>query len=334
MPPKLDLPRVSLASAGGTITAIGNDRLHMVDYLDTDKWLTIDELLQRVPEVQNIAKIRTNQLAYPIFDVGPDNWLKLHKWLTDILGEGPDGLVVTHGTSFMEETAYFMHLTLKTEVPVVFVGALRPATALMPDGDLNLVNGIRVAVSPTSRGMGVLTCLNDEINSARDVTKTITYRVQTFQSRDLGFLGYADADGQVVYYRRPLRRHTINSEFELKKVQDLPRVDIIMAYGGADGSLVEAAVERGAKGIVTAGVGAGAPTSAMKIALDWALQQGIPVVESSRVGSGRVLPTPKRKRQGFIAADTLSPQKARILLMLALTRTIDPNELQRMFLEY
>lgn len=164
---------------------------------------------------------------------------------------GANGLVITHGTNTLEETAFFLHLTLKTERPVVVVGAMRPPSGLSADGDLNLLNGVRVAADPASAGMGVLVVLNDTIHSARDVTKTATFRVEAFQGRDLGPLGYADSDGRILYYHRPLRPHTTATEFDLGRIDALPRVDIVVSYLGADGALIDAAVGAGARAIIT-----------------------------------------------------------------------------------
>ncbi|MFQ5860885.1 MAG: asparaginase [Dehalococcoidia bacterium] len=328
-------PLVKVVSAGGTITGIGRGRLDLTNYTDTGDRLQVEELLARVPEVQEVARIQGVQSTMFRITISTQDWLELHGLLTRILQE-PEvaGVVVTHGTSLMEETAYFLHLTLKSEKPVVLVGAQRPSTAISGDGDLNLLSAVRVIASSQAHGMGVMVCMNEEINSAREVTKSSAYRVHTFQSRDLGFLGYADSDGRVVFYRRPTRRHTSQSELDVTGVTDLPRVDIVYVHAGCDGLPVEALVERGAKGIVTAGAGAGNTSEPMTEALARARQQGVAVVESTRVGSGRVVVTEARKRHGFVAADNLSPQKARILLMLALLETNDPAELQRLYDEY
>jgi L-asparaginase len=240
--------------------------------------------------------------------------------------------VLTHGTNTLEETAYFLHLVLKTDRPVVVCGAMRPASAISGDGELNLLNAIRVAGSPDSRGRGVMVVLNDTIFSARDVTKTATFRVQTFQGRDLGPLGYADADGSVVYYHVPTRKHTLSSAFDIQRLgEDLPRVDVVVSYVGADGALISAAVAAGARGIVSAGTGAGRPTPAEDRALDEARASGVMVCQSSRVGSGRVARSPLLKKRGFVTADNLPPWKARVLLALALTQTDDPEKIQGFF---
>ena len=182
--------------------------------------------------------------------------------------------------------------------------------------------------------MGVLVVLNDTILSARDVTKTATYRVETFQGRDLGPLGYADNDGRVVYYHRPVRRHTVDTEFDLGRTPTLPRVDVVVSYLGADGVMIDAAVAAGAKGIVSAGTGAGRPTPGEDEALDRASAAGVVICQGTRVGSGRTVRSPGLVRKGWMASDNLQPWKARILLALGITKTTDADEIQRMFDTY
>src|SRR5205085_11187690 len=176
---------------------------------------------------------------------------------------------------------------LKTDKPVVIVGSMRPSSALSADGYLNVLNAVRVAADPASAGMGVLVVLNDTIHSARDVTKTATYRVHTFQGRDLGPLGYADADGRVLFYHLPARKHTTQTEFDVRSLEDLPRVDVVVSYVGADGAMIDAVVAAGAQGIVSAGTGAGRPTPLEDEALARAHAHGVVVVQGTRVGSGR-----------------------------------------------
>ena len=229
------------------------------------------------------------------------------------------GFVITHGTATLEETAYFLHLTLKTDKTVVLVGAQRPASALGSDAGMNLLGAVRTALAPSARGLGVLTVLNDEIQSAREVTKTSTYRLQTFRSPDFGALGHIDGDG-VHIYRRPSRRHAPDTEFEVAGLAGLPRVDIAYSYAGSDGAVVDALVAAGARGIVSAGLAPGIPTPLERAALERARDAGVAIVQSSRAGSGRVALRRYLEEAGMIAADNLNPQKARILLMLALTR--------------
>ncbi len=333
----MPLPRIAVIGTGGTISGVGRDRLDFYEYGTSGRFMKVDELIATVPELPQVAEV------VPILyknvgstEIGPADWLHLAAIIHETAAADPSiaGFVVTHGTATLEETAYFLNLAVKVAAPVVVVGAMRPSSALGTDSGLNLLNGCRVAGSPQARGMGVLVVLNDEINAARDVAKTSNYRVQTFVSRDFGMLGYADAD-KVQFYRRPLRRGAPDTEFDVTGLDALPRVDIVPAYAGADSTLVDAVVAAGAKGIVSAGFPSGSPSPAQKKALVRAAQAGIVVVQSSRAGSGRVIDDKVALREaGFIAADSLTAQKARILLMLALTRTTDPAEIRRMFDEY
>ncbi len=331
------LPKIAVIGTGGTISGVGRDRLDFYEYGTSGRFMHVEELIAGVPELPRVAEvlpIRYKNIGSG--SIGPDDWLALFGIIHDTVAADPTlaGIVVTHGTATLEETAYFLNLTVKVAVPVVVVGAMRPSSALGADGGLNLLNAVRVAGSPQARGLGVLVVLNDEINAARDVTKTSNYRVQTFVSRDFGLLGYADPD-TVKFYRRPLRRAAPDTEFDVAGRADLPRVDIVPAYAGADAALVEAAVQAGAKGIVSAGFPSGSPSPAQKEALKAAARAGVAVVQSSRSGSGRVIDDKVALRDaGFVAADSLTPQKARILLMLALTVTSDADEIRRMFDTY
>ena len=252
----------------------------------------VDELLETVPEVARVGHVVP--VRYKNLDstrLGPVDWLALQALVAQTVREQPglDGIVITHGTASLEETAYFLDLTVKVDIPVVLVGAMRPSSAVGADGGANLLAAIRVAGSPAARGMGVLVVLNDEISAARDVTKTSTLRVQTFRSPDFGMLGYADAD-EIAFYRKPLRRCAPDTEFDVTGLETLPRVDIIPAYGGADGALVDAAVSAGARGLVSGGFPSGSPSPLQKEALLRAAAGGVVVVQSSRAGTGRVPP--------------------------------------------
>lgn len=328
----MPLPRIALFLSGGTIDSVGTDRLDLAWYFENDQRLTPAELLARVPELGDVAEV--DQVPFKRLSSGgitPVDWLELSRALQHQLDGSADGAVVTHGTNTLEETAFFLHLALNTDKPVVVTGAMRPASALSSDGDLNLLNAFRVAAGPSSRGKGVLVVLNDSIFGARDVTKTNTFRVHTFQSRGTGPLGYTDSDGRIIWYGQPVRRR---GGFDVAHLADLPRVDVVLTYAGADGALIDAAVAAGAQGIVSAGSGAGRPTPAEDQALDRARAKGVVVVQASRTGSGRVARSPKLRARGIITADDLLPWKARILLMLALARTQDPEEIQQLFEEY
>ena len=328
--------RVALIITGGTIDSVGNDRLDMGWYIEAGKRLDEGELIGRVPELDGIAEVTEIPFRrLPSQSITTADWLDLIKTIHGLFeSDSADGVVITHGTNTLEETAYLLHLTLKTDRPVVLVGAMRPASALSADGDLNLLNAVRVAADPASAGAGVLVVLNDTILSGRDVTKTATYRVETFQGRDLGPLGYADNDGRVLFYHRPARPHTTQTVFQPDDIADLSRVDVVVSYIGADGSLIDAAVAAGARGIVSAGTGAGRPTPGEDAALARAAEAGVLVCQGSRVGSGRSLRSPGLRKKGFVAADNLQPWKARLLLALALSRTSDPDEVQSYFDTY
>jgi L-asparaginase len=326
-----ELPRVALIFTGGTIDSVGADRLDLAWYIEHGQRLDDGELVGRVPELASVAQVEEIPFRrLPSQSIGDDDLRALVETIHRIFEEDQaDGVVITHGTNTLEETAYFLHLTLKTDRPVVIVGSMRPSSAISADGYLNLLNGVRVAGDPAARGMGVLVVLNDTILSARDVTKTATYRVETFQGRDLGPLGYADNDGRVLFYHRPVRPHTTATEFALVEGAELPRVDVVVTYLGADGTMIDAAVAAGAKGIVSAGTGAGRPTPAEDAALQRASDAGVLICQGTRVGSGRTVQSPGLKKRGWVGADNLQPWKARILLRLALARTSDPAEIQR-----
>ena len=315
-------PIVRIVATGGSIAGIGPDRMDYILYPELGKHLTIEESLERIPEVAEIATVRSEDLI----SVGS----------TAIGAEETDvtGVAVTHGTATLEETAYFLHLTVKSAKPVVVTGAMRPPTSLGTDADVNLLDAVRIAACPDAGGKGVLTVLNNEIQCARDVTKSNTFRVETFRPNELGFLGYADSDGQVVFYRAPLRKHTTETPFDVAGRTSLPRVDIVYAYAGADGLLVEAVRNNRSDGLVLAGFGGGSFPPAVTHAAAEAVQDGMPVVLATRATAGRVVTTPQKEKQGFMVCDNLLPQKARILLMLGLTVTQDKAQLQSMFYEF
>lgn len=329
------LPRVRLLIGPGTLHSQGKDRLDLLRYnelLSGRPRLTGQQLLEAVPEIGQVARVAVDP-DNPFEMATPENLRHLARHVEATLGQSDvDGLVFVQGTNSIEETAYFLNLAVHSAKPVVVTGAQRPFTALSSDGALNLLNAIRVAGSREARGKGALVVTNDEINAARDVTKTHTYRLQTFRSRDLGVLGYADPD-RIVFYRTPTRRHTTASEFDLRGVERLPQVDVLYVHAAARPALARAAVELGAEGLVIAGTGAGS-TGALREELAAIARAGTIVVRSARVGEGRVVRDDNWQEPGMVAADNLNPQKAALLLALALTRTRDPDEVQRMFDEY
>src|SRR5881227_2667265 len=332
-----NLPKIALILTGGTIDSVGKDRLDLAWYIEAGKRLGDGELLQQLPELKSIAEVQEVPFRrLPSHALIDKDWLDLVRTIHKIFDEDKaDGIVITHGTNTIEETAYFLNLTLKTDKPVVLVGSMRPSSAVSADGYLNVVNAVKVAADPQSKGRGCLVVMNDTIFNGRDVTKNATYRVEAFQSRDLGPLGCADADGTVVYYHQPVRKHTTQTEFDVRELSSLPRVDIVLSYVNADGVMIEAAAKAGAKGIVSAATGAGRPTPAQDVAFDKAYEEsGMLMCLCSRVASGRVVRSPGLKRKGFVASDNLQPWKARILLALALSKTTNADDIQRMFDTY
>jgi L-asparaginase len=331
-----DRLRIAVILTGGTIQTAGKDRLDFTPDSQNEYRLSADELLSRMPELADLAQLESIQYSTgPSTLLGETDWLNLLRLVQSLLeNDRADGVVIAHGTNTLEETAYFLHLTLKTTAPVVLVGAMRPARAMSGDGDLNLVNAVRTACMPSAARLGVLVVLNDTIYSARDVTKTSTYRLDAFSGRDLGPLGFADNDRKVVIYHRPARPHTFETEFDLQNSSSLPPVQILLSYVGVDHTLIDAAVAAGIPGIVIAGSGAGDVTPAQDEALARARNQNVSVCLSSRTGSGRVVQRREFAARGIVAADNLVPWKARILLSLALTRTNHPEQIQAIFDRY
>ena len=332
-----NLPRVALIITGGTIDSVGKDRLDLAWYIEAGKRLKDGEILEMLPELKQIAEVTEIPFRrLPSHALIDKDWLDLVRTIHKIFDEDKaDGIVITHGTNTIEETAYFLNLVLKTEKPVVVVGSMRPSSAISADGYLNLVNAIKVAADANSKGRGCLLVMNDTIYNGRDVTKNATYRVEAFQSRDLGPLGFADGDGKIVFYHQPVRKHTAQTEFDVRNLDSLPRVDVVVSYVGADGTMIEAAAKAGAKGIVSAGTGAGRPTPAEDAAFDKCFKEtGMLMCLSSRVASGRVVRSPGLTKRGFVASDNLQPWKARLLLSLALSKTNNADEIQRMFDTY
>src|SRR6516162_3078461 len=329
------LPRIAVIGTGGTISSLGASSLDVLDYPDFGQKLSCEALLDRFPETRLVADPAvTTFRQVGSTEIGPSEWVELRALIHRIARDDPAvaGFVIPHGTATLEETAFFLNLTLAVAQPVVLVGAQRPASALGTDAGINLVNALRVAGSSEARGKGVLVVLNDEIHAARDVVKTSTYRLQTFRSVDFGALGHVDGDG-VHFYRAPARRHMPDSPFAASDLGALPRVDIIYSYAGADGALVDAAVATGARGLVSAGFAPGSPTPEQRSAFERAAKSGIVVVQCSRA-TGRVAPRRRLRESGIVAGLDFSPQKARILLMLALSTTSDMTEIQPLFQTY
>jgi L-asparaginase len=309
-----------LVATGGTISNRAGGRL------------TAEELVNLIPALPKYVTPEFEQFAnVASSSMSLAQWLDLARRINALFRDDPAlaGVVVTSGTDTLEEVAYFLNLTVRDERPVVVVGSMRNPSTLGYEGAANLEEAFRVAGDPNARGRGVMVVLNDEINAAREVTKTDALRLHTFQTRGYGILGVVDRD-RVVFYRRVERRHTAASEFDIASVTELPRVDVFLTYQGAPGDLMRAAIDAGARGIVIATAGAGATSGTQGEGIRYALSKGVPVVTTTRTGSGRIA----GGRGNMIAGQDLAPIKARILLMVALTKTSEPEELRRIFSEY
>lgn len=330
----MNLPRIHLLIGPGTLHSRGSDRMDFAHYRNSGKpRMTGEELLAAIPEIAQVARVTVD--AGNPHDVATLEEIRRLAQRVNALLQRPDvdGVVFVQGTNVLEETAYFLTLTVHSAKPVVVTGAQRPFTALSSDAPLNLYDAFRVAAHADTQGKGAVVVANGEINAARDVTKTNTYHVHTFRTRDVGMLGYADAD-RIVYYRAPLQRHTINSEFSADIDTVLPRVEVLHIYAGTQPGMADAACGLGAKGLVIAGIGAGAIGNLTDECKAIAAGRRAVVVRSARVGEGRVLLDSAYHEPSMIAAGNLLPQKAALLLSLALARTSDLVEIQRMFDQY
>jgi L-asparaginase len=328
-------PHVVILATGGTIAGTGATSTTTVGY--TAAKLGVDKMIESVPELKQVADVRGEQVAQIASEsMTNEVWLKLAKRVNQLLAQRDvDGIVITHGTDTIEETAYFLDLVVKSKKPVVVVGAMRPATAISADGPINLYNAVLLAGSKEAVGKGVLVALNDQINAAREVTKTNTSTADTFRTPELGFLGYMQ-DNKPHFYRMSTRKNTADTEFDVSKLDSLPRVDIVYGYANMDRVAMDADINAGAKGIIQAGVGDGSIAAQMMPAFRDARQKGVIVVRSSRVGNGIVARNGEANddKEDLVVSDTLNAQKARILLMLALTRSHDTKDIQRMFYTY
>ena len=329
------MKKVVIIATGGTISASGKDRLDFKDYQSGS--FTLTEMIDQLPEIRENAQIVTFQLKnFSSTNLTPAHWLQLKKLTEEYLAD-PEiaGVVITHGTSTLEETAYFLHLTVNSSKPVILTGSQRPFTALGSDAGINLLQSVRVALAPESIGKGVLVVLNGQISSAREVTKTSKFQLETFHSGQLGFLGSVDVDGTVQYYRQPTRRHTVHSEFAQLEIKELPEVAILYSYVGMKPDLIYAVMEQKMyRGIVIATMGAARLSNQEKEALEKAMEQGIQVVLGSRIPEGRVVAYAESQTLPFIWGDNLLPHKARILLMLSLLKSDHATEIQAFFDQY
>jgi len=328
------LPGIVVLATGGTIAGAASTNVQ-AGY--SSGQLGVDQLINAVPEAKKIAKLRGEQISnIGSQDMNDEVWLKLANRVNALVAQADvAGVVITHGTDTIEETAYFLNLVVKSRKPVVLTAAMRPATALSADGPLNFFNAVAVAADKNAAGRGVLVVVNDWIHDAESLTKTSTTAVQTFMSPLEGLIGTV-AYGKADFYRNPIGKHTAGSEFSLQGVTALPRVDIIMAHENMDGALINAAVAAGAKGIVIAGVGNGNLTKPAVDALAAVAKKGVICVRSSRVVTGRVGRNVELEddKLGFVASLDKNPQKARVLLRLALLKQRSPSDVQRLFSEY
>jgi L-asparaginase len=331
-----DKPKVKVLATGGTIAGAQASSSEVGYKSGT---FSVDDLIKAVPPLKDLAELSGEQVA----NIGSqtmnhDVWLKLAKRINEVLKDGStDGIVITHGTDTLEETAYFLSLVVKSDKPVVLVGSMRPATAISADGPANLYNAVALAVSPEARGRGPMIVIDDEIHYAREAQKMNTTELDTFHSPNRGRAGVMNV-GKLEWFSQNTTRHTTKSEFSVdgKTPADLPRVEIVYSYENLGPEMVDFLVQQGVKGIVLAGVGDGNTTDAAIAALAAASKKGIAVVRSSHTGSGVVARNVEvdDDKLGFIASMELSPQKARILLMLGLMKTSDPAKLQQFFMQY
>lgn len=325
--------RIAILGTGGTIAGFIDSTIATTGY--TAGAIDIDVLIKAVPQIRDLADISWEQIAnIDSSNMCDEIWLRLAKKIDKLFAEGIDGVVITHGTDTMEETAYFLNLTIKSDKPVVLVGAMRPSTAISADGPKNLYNAVALVANKEAKNKGVMVAINDKILSARGVVKTHSLNVDAFSSPDFGDLGYI-VDGKVFFYNNVTKAHTKNAPFDVSKLTSLPKVDILYSYSN-DGSGVaaKALFEHGTKGIVVAGSGAGSIHKNQKDVLKELLKKGLKVVVSSRVVAGCVAVSDSDEKLGFISAEDLNPQKARVLLILALTKTSDPKKIQEYFLKY
>lgn len=327
-------PNIVILATGGTIAGAAATSTQSAY---TSGAVTIDTMLNAVPGIKELANIKGEQVAnVGSQDMSFDILLTVAKRINQLLPTADvDGIVVTHGTDTMEETAFFLNLVVKSDKPVVLVGSMRPSTAVSADGPLNLYNGVAVAADPRAGGRGVLVVMNDWIHAAHSLTKTSTTDVQTFMSPLRGLVGVT-AYGKNDFYNVPTWKNTTASEFDISNVSNLPRVDIVFACVDMPPDLIDASVNYGAKGIVIAGVGNGNMNKVSVDAAARAAKKGVVVVRASRVATGLVGRNVEVNDDelGFVASDELNPQKSRILLMLALLKPRTTAEIQTLFRSY
>ncbi|MBZ7942603.1 type II asparaginase [Campylobacter molothri] len=326
-------PKIVILATGGTIAGSIDSELETTGY--KAGVIGVETLIKAVPQIKDIAQVSGEQIAnIDSSNMNDEIWLKLAKKINELLKKDVDGIVITHGTDTMEETAYFLNLTVKSNKPVVLVGAMRPATAMSADGPKNLYNAVALAANENAKNKGVMIAMDDKILGARGVAKTHTLNVDAFTSPDFGNLGYI-VDGKVFFYNTISKDHTTKTPFGVSKLKTLPKVDILYTYSN-DGSGVaaKALFENGTQGLVIAGSGAGSIHENQKEVLKDLIKKGLKVVVSTRVVAGSVAINKDDQNLGFISAQNLNPQKARVLLMLALTKTHNNAQIQKYFEKY
>jgi glutamin-(asparagin-)ase len=329
------LPNVVILATGGTIAGAGAEATNSATYQAAK--VPVDKLIAGVPELSKVASVRGEQ----VFQIASESFtnehlLNLAKRVSALSKQGDvDGIVVTHGTDTLEETAYFLNLVVRSDKPIVVVGSMRPGTAMSADGMLNLFNAVSVAASRDARGKGVLVAMNDELNSGRDVSKMINIRTEAFKS-PWGPLGMV-VEGKNYWFRLPAKRHTVNSEFDIEKIGSLPLVEIAYGQGNANDTAYRAFADKGAKAIIHAGTGNGSVSNRVVPALRELRGKGVQIIRSSHVNAGGFVVRNAEQpddQYDWVVAHDLNPQKARILAAVALTQTSDSKELQRIFWEY
>lgn len=332
---KQKLANVVVLATGGTIAGAGASAANSATYQAAK--VGIEQLIAGIPELSQVANVRGEQVMQIASEsITNENLLQLGRRVAELAdSKDVDGIVITHGTDTLEETAYFLNLVEKTDKPIVVVGSMRPGTAMSADGMLNLYNAVAVAGSKEAHGKGVLVTMNDEIQSGRDVSKMINIKTEAFKS-PWGPLGMV-VEGKSYWFRLPAKRHTLDSEFDIKTIKSLPDVEIAYGYGNVSDTAYKALAQSGAKAIIHAGTGNGSVSSRVVPALQELRKNGVQIIRSSHVNAGgfvlRNAEQPDDKYDWVVAND-LNPQKARILAMVALTKTQDSKELQRMFWEY
>ena len=332
---KQKLANVVILATGGTIAGAGASAANSATYQAAK--VGIEQLIAGVPELSQLANVRGEQVMQIASEsITNDNLLQLGRRVAELAdSKDVDGIVITHGTDTLEETAYFLNLVEKTDKPIIVVGSMRPGTAMSADGMLNLYNAVAVASSKDARGKGVLVTMNDEIQSGRDVSKMINIKTEAFKSA-WGPLGMV-VEGKSYWFRLPAKRHTMDSEFDIKNIKSLPDVEIAYSYGNVSDTAYKALAQSGAKAIIHAGTGNGSVSSRVVPALQALRKDGVQIIRSSHVNAdGFVLRNAEQPddKYDWVVAHDLNPQKARILAMVALTKTNDSKELQRMFWEY